>query len=207
MVAEILADKTSLSPATLREGFLEGSPYGSTSISHGAALTYVQRKEIDQPHLVMAHCQSGTSVRFDSDQVEHADDEPCYALFFLLSPKDDEGEHLHTLANIANRTNEEQFLVEWRAANDDQEIKETLLHHDRYLTLRLLSNTDTEELIGKRLDELTLPAGLLVTVVRRDGELLVPRAETTLEEGDRVTIIGETPGIQRLRELYDMNLQ
>jgi len=205
--ADILADKTSLSSDSLRNGFLEGSPYGSTSISHGAALTYVQKEGIDEQHLVMAHCQSGTCVSFERDQIEDVNDEPCYALFFLLSPKEDEGKHLNTLAALANRINEERFLVEWRAAADDQALKETLLHHDRYVTLRLLSKTDTENLIGKQLRELTLPAGLLVTVIRRDGELHVPSAETTLEEGDRVTIIGQAPGIRRLRELYDVSLQ
>jgi uncharacterized transporter YbjL len=129
---------------------------------------------------------------------------PIYALFFLLSPKDDEGRHLTTLAAIANRVNEDQFLLEWRSATDEQEIKESLLHHDRYLTLHLLTNTGTEALIDKRIDALTLPTDLLVALIRRDGELLVPSGRTTLREGDRLTIIGQPPGIERLRELYDV---
>lgn len=205
--AEILATKTSVAAESLREGFLQGSPYGSTSVSNGAALTYVQMQGLDEEHLVMAHCQSGTSVRFETEQIDQTPGEPVYALFFLLSPQDDEGQHLNTLATIANRTREEQFLLEWRGAEDEQEIKEALLHHDRYVTLRLLSNTSTEDIIGRQIDELTLPAGLLVTLIRRDGEIIVPGADTTLEEGDRVTIIGQPPGIERLRELYAVGMQ
>jgi Trk K+ transport system NAD-binding subunit len=57
-------------------------------------------------------------------------------------------------------------------------------------------------LIDRRIEELTLPADLLVALVRRNGELLVPSGRTTLREGDRVTVIGQPPGIERLRELY-----
>ena len=201
--AEVLADRSGRSPDALRTEFLTGSPYGSTSVSHGAALVYAQVNGLDRQELVLAHCQTGTSVQFENG-TEPLRSGPIYALFFLLSPKDDEGRHLTTLATMANRVNEEQFLIEWRSAVDEQEIKEALLHHDRYLTLHLLTNTNTEVLIDRRIDGLTLPADLLVALVRRDGELLVPSGRTTLREGDRLTIIGQPPGIERLRELYDV---
>jgi amino acid transporter/mannitol/fructose-specific phosphotransferase system IIA component (Ntr-type) len=199
--AAVLAETADVSPDGLRTEFLTGSPYGSTSVSHGAALVYAQVDDLDRQELVMAHCQTGTSVQFENE-TDPLRGDPIYALFFLLSPKDDEGRHLTTLATIANRVNEGQFLIEWRAADNEQEIKEALLHHDRYLTLHLLSSTHTEVLIDRRIDELTLPADLLVALVRRNGELLVPSGRTTLREGDRVTVIGQPPGIERLRELY-----
>jgi amino acid transporter/mannitol/fructose-specific phosphotransferase system IIA component (Ntr-type) len=201
--AEVLAETASVSPDGLRTKFLTGSPYGSTSVSHGAALVYAQVDDLDRQELVMAHCQTGTSVQFESESGPPRS-APIYALFFLLSPKDDEGRHLTTLATIANRVNEGQFPVEWRAADNEQEIKEALLHHDRYLTLHLLTSTPTEVLIDRRVEELTLPADLLVALVRRNGDLLVPSGRTTLREGDRVTIIGQPPGIERLRELYSV---
>jgi amino acid transporter/mannitol/fructose-specific phosphotransferase system IIA component (Ntr-type) len=201
--AEVLAETAGVSPDGLRTEFLTGSPYGSTSVSHGAALVYAQVDGLDRQELVMAHCQTGTSVQFESE-ADPLRSDPIYALFFLLSPKDDEGRHLTTLATIANRVNEGQFLIEWRAADNEQEIKEALLHHDRYLTLHLLTGTHTEVLIDRRIGELTLPADLLVALVRRNGDLLVPSGRTTLREGDRLTIIGQPPGIERLRELYSV---
>jgi NhaP-type Na+/H+ and K+/H+ antiporter len=152
--------------------------------------------------MVMVHCQSGICVNLEDDLEEMDLSEPVYAFFFLVSPKDDEGEHLRTLATLANRVDEEQFLVEWRAATNEQEIKESLLHHERYLTLDLLSSTSTEELINRPVSDLNLPAGTLVALVRRNGQIHVPTGGTTLQEGDRMTIIGSPAGIDRLYELY-----
>lgn len=201
-VASRLAEQYGISTETLRHGFLEGAPYSAVSVSHGAALPYCRLDGIEEPKMVMVHCQSGICVDL-KDEIEELDlSEPVYAFFFLVSPKDDEGEHLRTLATIANRTDEEQFLVEWRAATDEQEVKESLLHHERYLTLHLLSDTSTEEFIDQTVSDLSLPAGVLVALVRRDGQITVPSGSTALEEGDRVTIIGNPAGIDRLYELY-----
>ena len=127
----------------------------------------------------MVHCQSGICVDLE-DEIEELDaSEPVYAFFFLVSPKDDEGEHLRTLATLANRTDEEQFLVEWRAASNEQEAKESLLHHERYLTLDLLTGTNTEEFIDRRVKDLNLPAGVLVALVRRDEQITIPNGEST----------------------------
>ncbi len=201
-VSARLAEDLGLSTETLQHGFLEGAPYSAVSVSHGAALPYCRLDGIDESKMVMVHCQSGICVDLE-DEIEDLDrSEPVYAFFFLVSPKDDEGEHLRTLATLANRTDEEQFLVEWRAATDEQEVKESLLHHERYLTLHLLTGTNTDEFIDRRVKDLNLPAGVLVALVRRDGQITVPSGNTVLQEGDRVTIIGNPAGIDRLYELY-----
>ncbi len=197
-----LADEFGISTETLKHGFLEGAPYSAVSVTHGAALPYCRLDGIEDPKMVMVHCQSGICVDL-KDDIEDLDlSEPVYAFFFLVSPKDDEGEHLRTLATLANRVDEEQFLVEWRAATNEQEAKESLLHHERYLTLHLLTGTSTEEIIGRRVEDLNLPAGVLVALIRRDEHITVPNRESTLQEGDRVTIIGNPAGIDRLYELY-----
>jgi amino acid transporter/mannitol/fructose-specific phosphotransferase system IIA component (Ntr-type) len=197
-----LAEKYDISTETLTHGFLEGAPYSAVSVSHGAALPYCRLDGIDEPEMVMVHCQSGICVNLE-DEIEDMDlSDPVYAFFFLVSPTDDEGEHLRTLATLANRVDEEQFLVEWRAAGNEQEIKESLLHHERYLTLHLLSSTSTGDLIGRSVADLNLPAGMLVALVRRNGQIHVPSGSTTLQEGDRMTVIGNPAGIDRLYELY-----
>jgi amino acid transporter/mannitol/fructose-specific phosphotransferase system IIA component (Ntr-type) len=201
-VAARLADEFGISTETLTHGFLEGAPYSAVSVSHGAALPYCRLDGISESKMVMVHCQSGICVNLEDEIEDLARSEPVYAFFFLVSPKDDEGEHLRTLATLANRTDEEQFLVEWRAATNEQEIKESLLHHERYLTLHLLSSTSTEDLIGRSVADLNLPAGMLVALVRRNGQIHVPSGSTTLQEGDRMTVIGNPAGIDRLYELY-----
>jgi len=41
-----------------------------------------------------------------------------------------------------------------------------------------------------------------VALVRRDDRITVPSGDEVLREGDRVTIIGNPAGIDRLYELY-----
>jgi amino acid transporter/mannitol/fructose-specific phosphotransferase system IIA component (Ntr-type) len=200
-VAEHLAEQTALSVDKIEQGFLEGSQYSGTSISHGSALPYFLTSGIDQEELVMVQCQSGICVEFEQD--DERDVEPVYAFFFLLSPKADQSQHLRTQATLANRTDEESFLTEWRAAQNEQEIKETLLHHERYVSLHLLSGTPTESFIDERVADLNMPAGNLVALVRRNGQIHIPNGSTTLSEGDRITIIGDAAGINRLYELYE----
>jgi len=199
-VADLLADRTDLPPDKIASGFLEGTQYSGTSVSHGTALPYFVTSGIDREELVMVQCQSGICVEFEQD--DERDVEPVYAFFFLLSPKSDQSQHLRTQAALANRTDEESFLVEWRAANNEQEMKETLLHHERYVSFHLLSGTPTEEFIGKHVADLNMPAGNLVALVRRNGQIHIPNGSTALNEGDRITVIGDPAGIERMYELY-----
>jgi len=200
-VAAHLAETTGLGASKIAQGFLEGSQYSGITVSHGTAQPYSLTAEIEQEELVMVHCQSGICVEFeDDDEVVHT--EPVYAFFFLLSPKTDQSQHLRTQATLANRTDEESFLIEWRAASNEQELKETLLHHERYVSLHLLSGTSTEDFIGQRVADLNIPAGNLVALVRRNGQIHIPNGSTALSEGDRITVIGDPAGINRLYELY-----
>jgi len=200
-VAAHLAETTGLGASKIAQGFLEGSQYSGITVSHGTAQPYSLTAEIEQEELVMVHCQSGICVEFEDDD-EVVRTEPVYAFFFLLSPKTDQSQHLRTQATLANRTDEESFLIEWRAASNEQELKETLLHHERYVSLHLLSGTSTEDFIGQRVADLNIPAGNLVALVRRNGQIHIPNGSTALSEGDRITVIGDPAGINRLYELY-----
>jgi mannitol/fructose-specific phosphotransferase system IIA component (Ntr-type) len=198
----LLAGRMSIDAEALKHDFLEGTQHSATSVSHGTALPYVRAGGVERQELVMVHCQSGICVDVDPAVTGVEGSEPVYAIFFLVTPEEDQTEHLRTLATIANRTDEEQFLIEWRSAGDEQEIKEALLHHERYLTLQLLSGTNTEEFIGQSVRDLNVPAGNLVALIRRQGDIIIPNGSTEFQEGDRVTIIGDPNGIQRLYELY-----
>ena len=199
-VADLLEKRVTADANRLARDFLEGTRHSAMSVGNGTALAYDRREDVDHQELVIVHCQSGICV-----DVEPTDDIPperVYALFFLVSPEDDKNQHLRTLATLASRADEDSFLVDWRAATDDQELKEALIHHERYLTLHLLSDTSTEAFINQHVRELQVPAGNLVALIRRNGRTIIPNGSTKLEEGDRLTIIGDPAGIKRLYELY-----
>ncbi len=52
---------------------------------------------------------------------------------------------------------------------------------------------------GRRLRSLGLPGDMLVLAVRRDGQLLIPRGNTELAYGDRLTILGQQAELKSIR--------
>ncbi len=128
---------------------------------------------------------------------------PVHAVFVMVSGEDDPGRHLRILAQLAGRVEDESFLPEWLSGGDEQDLKETLLRDDRFhrfLSIRLDPETPVNAWIGKSLQELDLPDGLLVVLIRRRGRSIVPQWRTVLRSGDRLTILGEPGGLAELSD-------
>ncbi len=196
----VLADQLGVPMQQLEQGFIDASSYGATPVAHGAALPHQRLPNIEQSEAVFVRCRAG--VTLDTSLEDESRSEPVYAIFFLVSPEGSTSAHLRILAGLASRIDEEQFMSEWLAAPDEQKLKETLLHNERYLSLHLHPGTDAASLIGKALREVRLPAGTLVALVRRRGRLLVPSGMTVLEANDQITLIGEAEGVAELYERY-----
>ena len=93
-------------------------------------------------------------------------------------------------------------MPEWLGAESDEEIKEALFRNERILVLTLGSGPDNSDLIGLKLREMSLPDGTLIAMIRRGDELIIPRGDTALADGDRLTVIGRSEGISALRERF-----
>ncbi len=198
-----LAERAGLDPDRLLQGFLKGSRTGATPVMLGVALPHLRLPEVERPELVMVRSQSGLPVPIDTTGDEQADAaEPVHAAFFLLSPEEPPGRHLRTLASLASRIDDAPFMSEWRAAETEQDLKEVLIHSDRTLSLSLLADGPTADLVGRALRDLRLPPHTLVALVHRDGAIAVPSGSTVLRAGDRLTILGDPDGILQLEKTY-----
>jgi amino acid transporter/mannitol/fructose-specific phosphotransferase system IIA component (Ntr-type) len=193
-------------PATavyLAGDFSRGTQMGGTPVSHGAALLHTRLPGFDDSGMVLVRCSGGVRVDTgDESLVRQASQVPIRAVFFLVSGESDPGRHLRILAQLAGRVDDDGFMDEWVADLDEQELKETLLRDDRFLSLRVETGSNTETLIGRALRELEMPEGSLVAMILRRGQPIVPRGGTVLEEGDRLTILGEPVGLQQLEERF-----
>ena len=199
--AAVLAHEVGRAPEALAEGLLEGSRYGATPVSKGAALPHVRLADLHTQHLVLVRSQSGLHLDLDGDGEEDPG-ETVYAVFVLVSPETPPGRHLRTLANIAVRIDEGGFLDAWNGAQSELELKETLLAHDRYVSLTISATGATAPFVGLSLREARFPPGTLVALVRRRGQSFVPGGSTVFEEGDRVTVIGDTQAVETLHRTY-----
>ena len=195
-----LAEACDVTAKELGEDFLQGTVVGLTPVSHGVALPHLRRDDIESAHMVLVRCLGGITMDVELAKGRDGQFEPVQAVFFLMSPLDDPGQHLRILAQIAGRVDKEDFMEAWLSASNHQELKEAILRDDRLLTLTLEPGTPSATLIGRALKDIRLPEGTLIALVRRGPEVVIPRGATVLERGDRLTIIGEPTGLDALGE-------
>lgn len=180
--------------------FLEGTRIGATPVAQGAALPHVRLPDIKHSHLFIARVKKGLEI--DGLPATQEKDGKIYALFFLVSPDNNAGQHLRILAQIATQVDDDAFISKWLRAENEQEIKEVLLRDERYISLHLQPGTETARFIGKQIRELSFPQGTLVALIHRNGEIVVPRGKTRLLENDRITVIGSPKEINRIYKQY-----
>jgi len=128
--------------------------------------------------------------------------EQVHALFFLVSPWPSPGNHLRTLAEIVARVAQEDFLKEWLSVPDKLGFKKVILRIERFLSLSLHRSAASSALIGRPLSEIDLPHGSLIALIHRGLAILVPRGDTILREGDRLSIVGDPEAIREIGVRY-----
>lgn len=195
----LLAERTGVPAERLEEEFLREQQAEMVPIARGAALPHTRADEIDHPEVVLVRCRAGVPLRKASAEADEPETDRVVALFFLLSPLSEPGQHLRLLGHLATHVDEETFLEQWLAAGDADDLRATLLREERSVTLHLQAGGAEEAWIGREVRELGLVPGTLIGLVRRERQSIVPRGSTVLCAGDRCTIIGEPDAIAALR--------
>lgn len=203
--SQALARQLGLDGDRLVQELLDGSGTGLTPVSQGVVLQHLRLDSIADPRMVLARVRGGIEIDIGEPDVPPADDEPIQAAFFLASPRTDGGRHLRTLAQIAGRVDDSSFLTEWLEAEDDLELREVMLRDERMLVVEVLSKGASSALAGMTIQEMSLPETTLAAMIRRRGQLVVPHANTVIEQGDRLTILGSPRDIIDLRHRYDVH--
>ena len=197
-----LAQRLPLGAEQLAEGFLHGTQTGATPVSHGTALPHLRVPGATAPEMVLVRSLSGLTVEVGDQFTDERHGTLIHAVFFLASPEENPGQHLRLLAGIAGRADDDDFMDAWLSANAEADFREAVLRDERFMSLYLADRGPSSTLIGRKLRDVQWPAGTLVALVRRDGEILIPSGGTTLEAGDRLSIVGESKGIQAVRTRY-----
>jgi len=200
--SERLAVDLPIPASQLAEGFLEGARMGAMPISHGVALPHMRSHLLDKPYRVLARVHGGVRFKSEPEGPRRAPEGPVCAVFFLLGQEADPERHLHVLAQIAHRVDQATFMPAWLGAEGAEQLKEVLFRPERTFVMTLGSELKGSDLIGRRLKEVAFHDGTLIVVIRRGDELVIPQGDTTLLDGDRLTVIGRLEGISVLRRRY-----
>jgi APA family basic amino acid/polyamine antiporter len=187
----------------LERRFLAGTKIGMTPVSRGTALPHLRLAQLEKAQMLIARCASGVEMAGSgvSEQAIEAAS-PIQVVVYLVSPEGNPGEHLRTLARIASRVDDDGFLDEWLAARDEQDLKEALVFDERLCSLTIHDEGPTAPLVGMALSKAPLHDGTLVALVSRRSGVIVPTGSTVLEEGDRLTILGEPAALERIRDRF-----
>ena len=186
-----LAERLQVDSIELEASFHRTISVG-TPVAHGAALLHTRLPSFDGSEIALVRVKGGL-------RIEETD---ATAIFMLVSGERDPGRHLRILAQLAGRVEHDNFTSEWLQSVDEQDLKEVLLRNDRFLSLVVQPGTRTQSLNGRALRDIRMPEGSLVALIWRHGQSIVPRGATELQEGDRLTIIGEPQGLQTLAEQF-----
>jgi mannitol/fructose-specific phosphotransferase system IIA component (Ntr-type) len=202
--ARMLSERIPMTAESISRQFLKGTLMGITPVARGIALPHFTAP-IPQPELVLVRSSDPISVHHAGagPEGDTSDDDDVHALFFLVSPDGNPGQHLRILAQIATRIDEEGFFEEWERATTDRELKEVLLRTDYFHVLRVDADSPTARLVGRQVRDAGFPHGILVAVIRREGKTIVPTGETRIRDGDSLTLIGNPPDLERFKRKVD----
>lgn len=202
IAARHLAERLPVSADHLVEGFLRGTQTGATPVAHGTALPHLRLAGAVAPELVLVRSLSGLRVDVGDQFSDALHGTRIQALFFLVSPQEAPGQHLRLLAGVAGRADDEDFMPTWLAADDSADLREAVLRDERFLSVYVRERGPAAALAGRALKEIAWPDGILVALVRRGGEVLIPGGDTVLMPGDRLAVVGEADGIKAVRTRY-----
>jgi basic amino acid/polyamine antiporter, APA family len=205
-ISQALADRTGASRAEIEQRLLAAAPDGVIPNSRAAIIYPVVVEGVDHPEIALVRVRDGIAIdaarQFPGQDAEDQDAGETAtrvsALIFLLSPAEQPTQHLRLLAQLAAVTEEPSFSSAWSRASAEQELLETILRDERFVSVEVLDHGPTAGWVDRQLKELTFPGDTLVALVRRDGRSLIPHGDTTLRRGDRITVVGRPEDVSQL---------
>jgi len=187
----------------LAQRFLEGTRLGITPVTQGIALPHLRSVGIKRPELVLLQCRPGINIESDQNILcVDPENSLIHAIFFLISPQEDPGQHLRILASIAGYAEDEKFISNWLSATNEVQLKELFFKGKNFLYIHISANSKNASLIGMAIRDLELPDNCLVAFIHRSNKTIIPRGGTILNELDSVTFIGKPEVINQLYVKY-----
>lgn len=180
--------------------FLSVSTFDPSLVVPEVAILFARHEGIDRPSLHIILSDEGVQKSVHKSGI-HSEDH-IRVFFFLVSPAKESRMQLRMLSRLIDIMERDGFVGEILSKKNQREIKEYLLHNERFITVRLLPGTVQASMIGKQLKEVRFPPDVLVALIERNSETYAPNGNTVLQANDVLTIIGEPPSITYLFNMY-----
>jgi len=192
---DIILDKTAL-----KTEFMEVTSIDPALSIPSVSILYGKVDNIECPSLHIVISDAG--VKTPVVKGEAKSETHTRVFFFMLSKSDYPRQQLRMLSRLMDVVERKNFIRTITTLENPREIKEYLLHNDRYISMHLSEGTPQEELIGKTIKEIDFPQGVLLALIQREDHIFCPDGNTALEKDDIVTFIGKPEGIETLFSKY-----
>ncbi len=165
-----------------------------SELKEGVFFKYVQMEDIQVPEMIAIQSKEGINITVNKQEKK------AHAMIFLVTPASRPLLHMRIIGHLAELIEAEEFLSRWKNSEDERDIKNVLLTDERFINVRLMEHTKTEEWIGKAIMDVSLPGECLIAIIERDGEIVIPKGKTILESSDVLSILGYPEDIKTLKE-------
>jgi basic amino acid/polyamine antiporter, APA family len=205
-VAEILAERTGASANELSQIYAQDAADMVVPTSGHAAIYHVAVPGATHTEMALVRIQQGIDIdasrRFPGQARRDEDGGGAptrvEALFFVVSPQPQNTQHLRLVAQLASVLEEPGFSAAWTRAREDQQLIESILRDERFVSVEVGEHGPTAGWVDRQLRELEFPGDTLVALIRRGEASIIPHGDTTLRHGDRVTIVGKPTDVAEL---------
>lgn len=202
MVTQELSDRVNFSKEELSKRFLKNLEEGIITVSQTAALKHIRVGKDIETEIALVRCKEGFHIdKSYLEDNEAVEGNKIYCLIYLISSTKNSGQHLRILAHLAEMIDNTNFTERFLNAQDISDIREILLRDEHFINITLKQDSESNRIIGKQIKELEdfLPGKSLITMVKRNDELVFPHGDTVLQENDILSIIGEKGDIEELK--------
>ena len=199
-ISSVLSTEMHVKKEEISNEFLTLSSFESTLVIPQVSLLHAKNDGIDHPSLHIVISENGITKPVVKNGITSED--YINVFFFLVNPAEETRQQLRMMSRLIDIIERENFVDKILTLKNHRQIKEYLLHNERYITLQLLAGTHQSEMIGKQLKEIKFAADILVALVERDSKTFPPKGDTILIENDILTIIGEPRSIKQMYQKY-----
>lgn len=207
-VSEGLSKRTEQGKDELVDLFMDEKFEGIIPIGNNTALKHIRLDSDIDSEIALVRFKNGVVMEDEvfvcyEDEEDVEVDNRLYAIIFLISSKENSGQHLRILAHLAEMIDSIDFKQRWLNADDETDLREILLRDERFINISIRKTDITKAMIGKKVKDLELPGESLITIIKRQGRIIFPHGNTIIEQDDEISIIGEKKDIKELKEKVD----
>ncbi|MFP4025160.1 MAG: amino acid permease [Thiohalospira sp.] len=200
-ISEDIAKEHDLTHQELIKEFNKASTFDPEFVIPQVSISFASDKKIKNPSVHIAISEKGIRKKVTKHGISSTD--KIHVFFFIITPKQNNKLLLRILSRLMDITERENFLPTLLSLKTAREVKEYLLHNDRYVSLRLDKNNNLhQDFINQKIKNINFPKGILIALIDRNNETLTPDGETILKSNDVLTIIGKPDKLKFFRNKY-----